>query len=303
MQASSTVFTDAAAEGIKTLYKTEAIKRSQEVSDVSYRLAYALLRGGETFHGYIEVQFSLTDASAKSDDIFLDYRGKELLSLVINGKQVTEGTPFHDHRIYLPKSHLQAGVNSAHIRFVSNYVKDCAGVQYFKDKDDDEEYLYSDHEPASAHKGFPCFDQPDMKATYTFLVLAPKDWAVFANAPQVGETTFNGSEGFSARVKSFNLDEKEFTSHFNGQAIACFEFGESPRISTYLYCFIAGPYVCMESDRDEIKNFKVPLRIMSRKSIAKYAEKAKEEYFNVTKSGIQFYEEFFSREYPFAKLD
>ena len=33
------------------------------------------------------------------------------------------------------------------------------------------------------------------------------------------------------------------------------------------------------------------------------AEKAKEEYFNVTKSGIQFYEEFFTREYPFANRD
>jgi hypothetical protein len=42
---------------------------------------------------------------------------------------------------------------------------------------------------------------------------------------------------------------------------------------------------------------------MSRKSIAKYAEKAKEEYFTVTKSGIEFYEKFFSRDYPFAKLD
>ena len=72
----STVFTDASADGVKTLYKTEAIKRSQEVSDVSYRLAYALLRGGETFHGYVEVNFTLTEASSKSDDIFLDYRGK-----------------------------------------------------------------------------------------------------------------------------------------------------------------------------------------------------------------------------------
>ena len=180
---SSTVFTDTAADGIKTLYKTEANKRSEAVSDVSYRLAYALLRGGEHFHGYIEVKFSLSDASATSDDIFLDYRGKELQSLVINGQAVTTGTPFHDHRIYLPKEHLQAGVNNVSVRFVSAYVKDCAGVQYFKDKDDDEEYLYSDHEPASAHKGFPCFDQPDMKATYAFLALAPKEWSVFANAP------------------------------------------------------------------------------------------------------------------------
>jgi aminopeptidase N len=66
---------------------------------------------------------------------------------------------------------------------------------------------------------------------------------------------------------------------------------------------IAGPYATILSDKDEIKNYAVPLKLYSRKSIAKYVEQAKEVYFNVTRSGIMFYEELFSTPYPFDKLD
>jgi len=59
----------------------------------------------------------------------------------------------------------------------------------------------------------------------------------------------------------------------------------------------------LESDQEEIKNFKIPLKLYSRRSVKKYLEKAKETYFNVTRSGISFYEELFSTPFPFSKLD
>ena len=99
------------------------------------------------------------------------------------------------------------------------------------------------------------------------------------------------------------MNEKEFVDLFGSEEVACFEFGLSPKISVYLYSLIAGPYVTLESEKDEIKNYKVPLRILARKSIAKYAEKAKEDYFKVTKAGIDFYSDFFQTPYPFEKLD
>jgi aminopeptidase N len=37
-------------------------------------------------------------------------------------------------------------------------------------------------EPYSAHKWFPCFDQPDLKAPYELLVLASKGWTVVSTA-------------------------------------------------------------------------------------------------------------------------
>ena len=190
-------FSDPTTKEVKTLYKTEADKRSEQVSDVSYRLAYALNRGGETFHGKVEVSFSLTKQSAEADDIFVDYRGDKVHSLEINGNSVTTGNPFRDHRIYFDKQFLKQGENKVQVRFTSNYTRDCQGVQYFKDKDDNEEYIYSDNEPQSCHKAFPCFDQPDMKASYRLLAVVPKHWNVFSNAPQVGATSEVGSAEFS----------------------------------------------------------------------------------------------------------
>ena len=103
----------------------------------------ALLRGGKTYQGHVEIKFTLTATSAKSDQIFVDYRGEQVLALWINGEQVLEGTPFRGHRIYFPVNLLQEGENTVSVRFESKYVRDCQGIHYFVDKDDGEEYLYS----------------------------------------------------------------------------------------------------------------------------------------------------------------
>jgi aminopeptidase N len=71
----------------------------------------------------------------------------------------------------------------------------------------------------------------------------------------------------------------------------------------YLYSCIAGPYSTIVSDKAEVKNYRFPRKLYCRKSLEKYVEKAKEEYFLVTKSGIDFYEKLFSTKYPFAKMD
>jgi len=81
------------------------------VSAVSYKLAYALLRGGETFHGQVDIKFTLTDESAQSDKIFVDYKGERVLWLIVNGQKVTDGEPFRDHRVYFPINLLKEGEN------------------------------------------------------------------------------------------------------------------------------------------------------------------------------------------------
>jgi len=51
-------------------------------------------------------------------------------------------------------------------------------MHYFVDKDDNNEYIYTQYEAADAHKSFPCFDQPNLKARYSQIVLVPKGWIV-----------------------------------------------------------------------------------------------------------------------------
>ena len=151
-------FKDLSGDEHKFLFKNESIQRAKDVSDVSYKLALALIRGGKTFHGHVLINFSLNSQSAASDGIFVDYHGEKVHSLHVNGKQVMEGSPYRDHRIYFPKEMLKEGANSVSVTFESYYVKDCQGMHYFMDKEDGEEYLYTQFEAANAHCVFPCFD-------------------------------------------------------------------------------------------------------------------------------------------------
>lgn len=43
------------------------------------------------------------------------------------------------------------------------------------------QYLWAQSQPIYAHRIFPCFDQPDIKASIKVLALAPQPWALIAN--------------------------------------------------------------------------------------------------------------------------
>jgi len=137
------------------LYKTEALYRSKLVRNPYYMIALSLLPGGLNFEGQVIVNF---DLSLVSSDIFLDFEGSKVLSIVVNGKEAMFPDLFSEHKIKLPVELLKEGRNQAQVRFTGTYVRDCQGLHYFKDPEDQNEYLYSNVEPFDAHKIFPCFD-------------------------------------------------------------------------------------------------------------------------------------------------
>ena len=72
--------------------KIEAAHRSNNVSDVSYELALGLVKGGTTYHGKITIDYvlnSVSPAYAPGQDnskcLFIDYKGKEIGSIIVNG--------------------------------------------------------------------------------------------------------------------------------------------------------------------------------------------------------------------------
>ena len=111
-------------------------------------------------------------------------------SLVVNGKPIGPDTKnvWEKHRIYIPSSHQKVGQNRAVIEFETFYVKNCEGFQHFKDDQDGSEYVYTELEPDYCHIVFPCFDQPDLKATYKTCIVAPADWEVITNSERLSVT-------------------------------------------------------------------------------------------------------------------
>ena len=87
-----TYFEDPEYSSNKYLSKIEAENRSQVVSDVSYVLALGLIKGGTTFNGKVTIDYTLSkkspayaEGSDNSNCLFIDYKGKFIKSITING--------------------------------------------------------------------------------------------------------------------------------------------------------------------------------------------------------------------------
>jgi aminopeptidase N len=149
------------------------------------------------------------------------------------------------------------------------------GMHRFIDPVDDEVYLYTQFEIADARRVFACFDQPDIKATFTFSVTAPDHWKVVSNS-----TTPTPS---SVR-----------------DGIAKWEFPATKKMSTYITAIVAGPYYEVR-DEYQGKFGNYPLGLFCRSSLSEYLDP--EDLFTVTKQGFKYFEEVFDYGYPFEKYD
>src|SRR5690606_27575050 len=110
---------------------------------------------------------------APGEGTFLDHHGGEILGITVNGAKA-EGL-LAGYRICLP-SELLRRRNEIVIEYRNPFDRTGVGFHRFVDPEDSEVYLFTDFEPFSAHRLFPCFDQPDLKATYAIDVTAPKAW-------------------------------------------------------------------------------------------------------------------------------
>jgi aminopeptidase N len=148
------------------LTQDEAEGRAARVSNVSYRIVLDLVRGAATYSGALTVQFEL----AGNGDLFFDHRGKTIRALRVNGTIITPD--WNGYRLTIPAAALMPK-NTVTIEYENDYDHGGDGFHQFTDPEDGEEYLYSNFEPYEAHRLFPCFDQPDIKATYRLTVTAP----------------------------------------------------------------------------------------------------------------------------------
>lgn len=249
------------------LTREEAGVRSSLVSSPRYTIELDLSTREETFASKTVVHFNATPGAST----WIDFIAPMVNSITLNGTAVD--VKHHDgYRIHLENL---AESNELVVDARAAYMNTGEGLHRFIDPVDDEVYLYTQFEIADARRVFPCFDQPDLKGTFTFTITAPDHWKVVSNSVT------------PAPVGA-------------GDGKAVWSFATTQSMSTYITAIVAGPYYEV---RDEYVGAfgTYPLGLFCRASLSEYLDP--EDLFTVTKQGFAYFEDAFQTGYPFGKYD
>ncbi|MCH5644128.1 aminopeptidase N [Gordonia sp. ABSL49_1] len=250
------------------LTRDQARERAATISVTNYTVDLDLTDGAgapgtETFRSSSTVTFGATEGAST----FIDLVAPRLLSATLNGTDLDISDFDESVGIKLPNL---AADNTLVVVADCAYSNTGEGLHRFVDQSDDSVYLYSQFETADAKRMFACFDQPDLKATYTLTVKAAADWKVISNAAT--ESVTDGVHRFT----------------------------ETAPMSTYLVALIAGPYAEW-TDVYTDDHGDIPLGIYCRASLAEFMDH--ERLFTETKQGFAFYHKNFGTPYAFGKYD
>ncbi|HKZ92108.1 MAG TPA: aminopeptidase N [Candidatus Limnocylindrales bacterium] len=252
--------------GRDVLYRAEAVERAARVHDASYELRFELAEGRETYTGTAVLQFGLR---SPDEPLFIDFTGHPQ-RLTVNGSHVE--LEHRDHRLWLSRGQL-ASHNRVELGFRNAFDGTGQGLHRFVDPEDGRTYLYTNFEPFAAHRLFPCFDQPDIKASYRLSVVAPHDWQVISAASPGRVSPVSGR-------------------------LRLHDFPATRPFSSYLLPLVAGPY-----ERVAGRHLDIELGLFGRRSMRRELERSADEILEITAQGLAYFEDLFGRRYPFGKYD
>ena len=251
------------------LTREEAATRAALVTVDRHDVELDVTTGPETFSTRSTVTFTCTQPG---DETFLDFVGGTVERVTLNGTDLDPAAHYADSRVRLPGL---AAENVVVVAATGRYTNTGEGLHRFVDPVDDEVYLYSQFEVPDSRRMYPVFEQPDLKARFTFTVTAPAHWQVVSNSPTPQpDSAVNGA--------------------------ATWHFAPTGPISSYITALVAGPYDVLR-DTVTSRRGEVPLGIFCRKSLTPYLDA--DNLFDLTKRGFAFFEEEFDCAYPFEKYD
>lgn len=289
---------------MRLLTEKDAKLRSESVlPGIEYDIYLNLLKGTH-YKGFVRAKFCLKQTT----NVFLDFFGEDANELkgfkvnqnewVSDPEKIKEA--WDSTKLRLKSEWLQVGFNTIDIKIQNDYGHHGNGLHFVLDVDQ-KQYLYSQTEPYNFNQIVPAFDQPDLKAYARFYFMHPKDWIVASNTERQVQFTDLKSEflkghDFLGTVQKFLGEDFESDDCF----LAIHR--KTKRLSSYLFCVVAGPYQCIELPKAE-RYRDIPMSIYFRKSLEEFAVPLSAKVFEVSKKGLEFYENFFGHPYPFSKWD
>ncbi len=213
--------------------------------------------------------------SSSAEETWIDLVAQQVTSATLNGEPV-DVTTYDGARLPLPGLRDD---NELSVTADCFYSRTGEGLHRFTDPEDERTYLYTHLEPTDSRRLFACFEQPDLKARFTFVMTAPKQWTIVSGQPE------------ASRIE----DDTDATVTFE----------TTPPQSSYITAVAAGPYH-RESDtwsisRADGTSQSVELGMLCRQSMAAYA--SADEVFRITRDGLDFFDTAFGFPYPWGKYD
>ncbi len=234
-----------------------ALQRKENIKNPVYELLFRIPESKDSMVcGDIDIDFHIS----QPQEIIIDFREEQNIHKV----QVNENDAAYqicNEHIIIPANALKQGKNRVSISFT-------VGNQSLNRND---EFLYTLLVPDRARTVFPCFDQPDMKATFKLALELPETWTAVSNSPVKSEERKNG--------------RKHIT------------FRETEPLSTYLFSFVAGIFK-EERYNDGKHTFTAYHRETEPYRIAQLPT-----IFSQIAMSLSWLEEYTGIPYPFAKYD
>ncbi|KFI52797.1 aminopeptidase N [Bifidobacterium biavatii] len=267
------------------LTRIEAEERKAVVAaPIHYAVSLDLTVGAKNFASTAVITFDAKPGAST----FLDLIADEVSEITLNGTALDPAAAYADSRIEL--TDLQEH-NEVIVKALCRYSNTGEGLHRSVDPSDGNVYLYSQFEVPDARRVYAVFDQPDLKATFDFDVLAASSWIVTSNMP----------------VKSVDATDKQTEEGTLGdhaaEAVKHWTFETTPVMSSYLTAICAGPYAEWHTAYRNEDGRVVPMAQYCRQSLAEAFAKDVDYLFDITKKGFAFYDKTWGVPYPYAKFD
>lgn len=251
------------------LTATEAAVRGARIGRTSYRVLVDLsqLLSGPRFTVATTIEFDMREPGT---EVWLDLIADSVQAIHHNDSTLTDDVRGPE-RLLLTNTarHNTVTVESTHLAGDI-----AAGMSRRVDPTDGEVYAWTQFQPFDARRMLPCFDQPDLRASFDVEVITPKHWTCVSNSRPTQPPQPEGP----GRLR--------------------WKFHPTPPIPVYLLAVCAGPFAIRESTHQQI-----PLGLYARRSLEQALDQAAPELFAITTHGLDRFAEAFGHPYPGDSYD
>ncbi|HET9060252.1 MAG TPA: M1 family metallopeptidase [Acidimicrobiales bacterium] len=240
-----------------------------------YELSFELDFDAAAFSGEATVQLVVRDQAA---EVVVNAAELEISHATLrrDGREVTAEVSYREDEeqaVFTPVEPLATGPWDLHMRFtgkLNDLLRGFYRSTFRREDGTKAQIATTQFESTDARRAFPCWDEPDFKATYGITLVVPEDLVALSNSHEISSEPIGSGK---RRVR----------------------FAKTMKMSTYLVAMVVGPFEMTEpKDVDG-----VPLRIAytpGRDELAWLAQDS-------AAHALSFFREYFSIPYPGDKLD